>query len=104
MEAFLTHFSGYHNRYYQSPTGIESSEWLYSVVNATISDTNYQGNAVVSSVSHPSWPQKSIIARIVGSDEILRNEIVILGAHLDSINSTQPADGLAQGNLHHLLL
>ncbi|OXA60778.1 Leucine aminopeptidase 1 [Folsomia candida] len=94
MLDFVQTFSNFFNRYHQSQTGIDSQKWLLSQVQQTAVD--YVGEITVSEVAHSFSPQSSVIARIVGSDPTLRSEIVIIGAHLDSINmagSTRTAPG-----------
>lgn len=83
IHSFIEKFSSYHNRYYSSQTGRDSQLWLLSEVRASVA--NYAGQAEVSEVDH-GYLQKSIVARLVGSDPTLKSEIVVLGAHLDSVN------------------
>ncbi|XP_021953333.1 leucine aminopeptidase 1 [Folsomia candida] len=85
IQDFVGTFSSYFSRYYQSPNGTESQRWLLSQVQDSIA--NYVGNATVNEVVHPFGVQNSIIARITGSDPTLRGEIVIIGAHQDSVNT-----------------
>ena len=71
--------SSYKNRYYQSPTGVESSKWIKK----TWEDlANGRNDITVSEFKH-SWKQPSVIMSIQGSE--LPNEIVIVGGHADSI-------------------
>ncbi len=76
--------SGYQNRYYTSPTGKTSAEWIR---------TTWQGLAgsrtdVTSELFACSTcsTQPSVILTIRGNE--LPNEVVVLGAHLDSINGS----------------
>lgn len=90
METFLQQFSGFHNRYYSSPTGVQAAEFLLEEVKragAPLGD-----DFSVSFFNH-SWAQPSVIARIPGLDQ----EKVIVGAHLDSINMYNPRAGRAPG-------
>jgi bacterial leucyl aminopeptidase len=80
----ITTLSGYQNRYYASTTGKTSAEWIR---------TTWQGLAgsrtdVSSELSTCSTcsTQPSVILTIRGTE--LPNEIVVLGAHLDSINGS----------------
>jgi len=84
---FVRHFSSYYNRYYTSNTGRESQTWLFNEVNATVA--NYSGKVVVREVDH-GYRQRSIVARLEGTDTALVHETVILGAHLDSVNRLGP--------------
>jgi leucyl aminopeptidase len=85
---FIEKFSSYHTRYYSSQTGRDSQLWLLSEVESSIQ--GYVGNASVSEVDH-GYLQKSIVARLEGSDSSLRSEVVIIGAHLDSVNLLLPS-------------
>ncbi|KAK9694021.1 hypothetical protein K7432_013617 [Basidiobolus ranarum] len=93
MESWLREFVTFNNRYYQSQTGVESSNWLYQQI-AAITATSPAVKISVRQVSH-SWVQKSIIARIEGISG--NNETVIIGAHQDSINQYNPTTGRAPG-------
>lgn len=44
----------------------------------------YEGVFTVEEFVH-SWSQRSIIARIEGTDDELKNEVLVLGAHLVSL-------------------
>ncbi|CAL8109376.1 unnamed protein product [Orchesella dallaii] len=83
IEAFVTQFSSYHNRYYTSATGLESQKWLLAQVQESI--RGYAGQASVREVTH-TWAQSSIVARIEGADPTLASEVIILGGHQDSVN------------------
>jgi len=80
-EEFLTQFSNFNNRYYTQQSGVDSSNWLYSLLQAIISSSNYRGTASVRQFTH-TWAQKSVIARIEGT--LGGNSVVVLGAHQDS--------------------
>ncbi|KAJ3274589.1 Leucine aminopeptidase 1 [Terramyces sp. JEL0728] len=86
METFLSSFSGFHTRYYNSKSGKESSQWLYD----QLSDISGRSDVTltVTKFEH-SWEQFSVIARFekVGNTN---DEIVILSAHQDSVNQWNP--------------
>jgi leucyl aminopeptidase len=71
--------SSFHNRYYQSETGVQSQNWLKTKWEGIVQN---RSDAKVEFFSH-SWKQPSIILTIEGSET--PNEIVILGGHADSI-------------------
>ncbi|ODM92511.1 putative leucine aminopeptidase 1 [Orchesella cincta] len=83
IEDFVREFSSYHNRYYAAQTGRDSQLWLLSQVESSIQ--GYAGSASVVEVDH-GYIQKSIVARLEGADPTLKSEVIVLGAHLDSIN------------------
>jgi leucyl aminopeptidase len=73
--------SNYKNRYYRSPTGVASQEYLKK----TWESLNKRAqNFEVELYQHSSWPQPSVMATWTGSET--PNEIVVLGGHGDSIN------------------
>ena len=74
--------SSFHTRYYQSDTGVSAAEWIYNTIADYIQASAMENYAEVNFFNH-SWAQPSVIARIPG--KALVDEIVILGAHLDSI-------------------
>ncbi|EIE81479.1 hypothetical protein G6F46_003175 [Rhizopus delemar] len=93
METILTTFSNFRNRYYKSTYGAQSCRWLIQQIKDVASGNS---NVSVNQFDH-SWGQFSIIARIEGSDASLKNELVIIGAHQDSINMYSPISGRAPG-------
>ncbi len=85
IEDFIQTFSDFHNRYLNDTNGVESEKYLLGQVNASIQ--GYPGSISVIEFEHSDWLQNSIIVRIDGADPTLRSELVILGAHQDSINT-----------------
>jgi len=81
---FVRDFSAYHNRNHLSATGAASQAWLLSQVRASVE--GYNGEVTVTEVATPNSPQASIVVRIEGSDALLKDEVMIIGAHQDSIN------------------
>ncbi|MES2299589.1 MAG: M20/M25/M40 family metallo-hydrolase [Pseudomonadota bacterium] len=74
--------STYTNRYYTTAGGSDASNWLkqkWTSMAAGRSDIS------VAQFTHGAFPQKSVIVTIAGSDNAA--EVVVLGAHLDSINT-----------------
>ncbi|MCV2356387.1 M20/M25/M40 family metallo-hydrolase [Paucibacter sp. B2R-40] len=70
------------NRYYTTSGGVAASNWLKSRWSNLVAG---RSDVSVEQFSHPNWAQKSVIATFKGSDNAA--EIVVLGAHLDSINA-----------------
>ncbi|CAO3627640.1 unnamed protein product [Cunninghamella blakesleeana] len=93
MKTNLEGFIKFNNRYYKSTTGAESSKWLLQQVTAA---ANGASNVSVKAFTH-RWSQSSVIARFEGSDSSLSNQVVIVGAHQDSINQNNPTSGRAPG-------
>jgi bacterial leucyl aminopeptidase len=87
--------SAYQNRYYTSTTGKTSAEWIRTTWQG-LAGSRTDVSSVLSTCSTCST-QPSVILTIQGNE--LPNEIVVLGAHLDSINvsaggsTTQVAPG-----------
>lgn len=84
VRAFLEKFSSFNNRYYTSATGRESQQWLLSEIQSVLN--SYSCAKEVEEVDH-GWAQKSIVVRLIGSNPTVKDELVILGAHLDSVTS-----------------
>ena len=81
---------GHRNRNYKSIYGEQASEWI-KLTWTQICLSRYN-DIVVEGIDHTGFPQQSIVVTIKGSDEQLtennvKNGRVIIGAHLDSINS-----------------
>ena len=83
--------SNYNNRYYTSSTGAESANWLKG---HWASITSERSDITVELYSH-SWQQPSVITTITGTSN--SSEVVIVGGHLDSINSSNPSSGRSPG-------
>lgn len=90
IESFIQSFSSFHNRYLNLSTGVESEKWLLSQVNGATQ--GYLGNVSVREFEHADWLQNSIIVKIEGADSSLQSEVVILGAHQDSVNTQGSAE------------
>ncbi len=70
------------NRYYTTSGGVAASNWLKTRWSNLAAG---RADITVEQFNHPSWAQKSVIATFKGTDNAA--QIVVLGAHLDSINS-----------------
>ncbi|KAL7275246.1 Leucine aminopeptidase 1 [Rhizina undulata] len=90
MKANLEKFTSFWTRYYKSDTGKESSEWLLSRVKATAEPIH--DKLKLAPFPH-AWPQSSIIASIPGKT----SKNVVIGAHQDSINLSDPSNGRSPG-------
>jgi len=80
MLATVTTMSGYQTRYYTTQTGVTSANWLASEYRRHAAAAG-RSDVQVEVFGH-TWPQPSIIARIIGTSR--PNEVVILGGHIDS--------------------
>jgi leucyl aminopeptidase len=88
----ITSLSDFHNRFYEAQTGQDAAVWLktrWEEITAGRSDV------LVSFFDHPRWLQHSVMVRITGTDN--PREMVVLGAHLDSIAGPQPLTARAPG-------
>jgi len=81
MRIYNDLLSAFFNRYYKSPTGEEASEKIFQIYSSLAKQ--HEGPVEVTKFPHAGFPQSSVIARIPGSGPDA-DEIVILGAHLDS--------------------
>ncbi|KAF9982807.1 Leucine aminopeptidase 1 [Mortierella antarctica] len=96
MKTALTTFSSFNNRYYKSPTGVESAKWLEKQVSDLIATAGGKSVSNVRRVSH-SFSQFSIVARFEGLNTTLKNSPIVIGAHQDSINARSPTTGRSPG-------
>jgi leucyl aminopeptidase len=79
----ITHLSSYTTRYYTSTTGVEAANWIKST---WANLANGRTDVSVATFTHSGWAQPSVILTITGSS--LPNEVVVLGGHLDSTNTS----------------
>ncbi|CDG84529.1 M20/M25/M40 family metallo-hydrolase [Janthinobacterium agaricidamnosum] len=85
----IVDLSGFTNRYYNTSGGVNASNWLkqkWSTMASGRSDIS------VSQFTHAGYSQKSVILTINGSDN--GAEVVVLGAHLDSINQNGSGESM----------
>ncbi|OXA44312.1 Leucine aminopeptidase 1 [Folsomia candida] len=85
MTTFVNSLAKFTTRYHNSQSGVDASNWIASQATEAINNSNRTG-VTVEKFANP-WRQNSVIARIQGSDSGLKDEIIIFGAHMDSINS-----------------
>ncbi len=81
IAATIARLSGFVNRYYSSSHGAEAANWLGKAWTELAAG---HGGILVTPFVHAGYGQRSVIATIAGSDKAA--EVVVLGAHLDSIN------------------
>ncbi|KAJ1655899.1 hypothetical protein IWQ61_004428 [Dispira simplex] len=96
MREFLVHFTGFTNRYARGNHGSDSAAWLYEHIAEISSRASDELQVTVSKQTHRGLTQPSIIARIPGQGNLV-DEIIIIGAHQDSINSKDKENGRAPG-------
>ncbi|TPX64764.1 hypothetical protein SpCBS45565_g05661 [Spizellomyces sp. 'palustris'] len=100
MKDFLTRLTGFTTRYYKTSSGKAASEWIFDQVQEEANKANAAGkglNVSVTQFAHP-WQQSSVIARIHPVASATEDDgIVIIGAHLDSVNQWNPYWGRSPG-------
>ncbi|MFZ9001357.1 MAG: M20/M25/M40 family metallo-hydrolase [Bacteriovoracaceae bacterium] len=74
--------SSYHNRHYQSETGVEALNWIKQKWSSL---TSHRSDVKVEAIDHRKWKQNSVILTIEGSEN--PEEIIVIGGHGDSIGS-----------------
>ncbi|RYZ70912.1 MAG: M20/M25/M40 family metallo-hydrolase [Lysobacteraceae bacterium] len=85
----INHLSSYRNRYYASNTGKTSAEWIRNHWQSLAAGRSYVTTELFTACANCAT-QPSVILTIQGRD--LHNEVVVLGAHLDSINASNRND------------
>ncbi len=84
--------AGNTTRYYTNAGGVSAANQLKA---RWESYATGRSDVSVQLFTHPTWAQPSVIATVTGTT--LPSEVVIIGGHLDSINSSSPATGTAPG-------
>ena len=79
-------------RYYTNAGGVNAANQIKA---RWESYATGRGDVTVELFTHPTWAQPSVIATITGTT--LPSEVVVIGGHLDSVNSSSPATGTAPG-------
>ena len=88
MRETITGLTNFANRYYTSAPGIAASAWLKDKWAALGKGREH---VAVVQYAHVGYDQRSVIATIAGTDKA--GEIIVIGAHLDSINLLGTKDG-----------
>jgi bacterial leucyl aminopeptidase len=89
----ITELAAFKNRYYRSATGAQASDFIADKWR-NLAAAAGRSDITVTQFTHADFGQKSVILTIPGST--LANEVVVLGAHEDSIapgGSTSTAPG-----------
>lgn len=95
MNSIVTHLSSYKNRYYKSPEGVEALKWIGSEWSRL---TAARSDAKVDYYQYATHDQPTVILTIEGSDPGLKDKVIILGGHGDSINTdNEGINSLAPG-------
>lgn len=87
MTKTVTKLSSYPTRLYTTDTGKQAAEWIHGEFTRLAAEAGRK-DVKVSFFEH-KWKQPSVIAEIPGTDQA--DELVVLGAHEDSINMSNPS-------------
>ncbi|KAF8074970.1 Zn-dependent exopeptidase [Lyophyllum atratum] len=90
MQSYLNTLTAFNNRYYKSSTGAQASTSILNTVKSIISS---RSDITAAPFAH-SWGQSSVIVKIPGK---VSSPVTIVGAHMDSINLSNPTTGRAPG-------
>jgi len=88
IQATVTKLAQYKTRYYKDQTGVDAAQWLLNEYKRIAGSRS----GITVEFFQNSFLQPNIIARIEGTGS-QKNEIVILGGHIDSISSGSSAPG-----------
>ncbi|KAH5711431.1 peptide hydrolase [Parastagonospora nodorum] len=88
----LEHYATYHTRFSETQSGVEAAEWLFTQVADVVKNSGKNG-VTVEMFPHAAFPQKSVIVKVPGRS----TRTVIVGGHLDSVNSANRTGGRAPG-------
>lgn len=84
MNSIITHLSSYKTRYYKAPEGEEALRWIGSEWEKL---TELRSDAKVTYYDYATHGQPTVILTFEGSDPALKDQVIILGGHGDSINT-----------------
>jgi bacterial leucyl aminopeptidase len=103
IEENLLKLTSFHTRFYRTSSGAAASEWIQSVLEGYQSTASKGWNITIKPFEH-SWVQNSIIVRLEDTNntnkevyEDAKEGVMILGAHLDSVNWLNPWWGRSPG-------
>jgi leucyl aminopeptidase len=88
----LEYYSTFHTRFSETETGEDAAEWLFSQVADVVKNSGKNG-VTVEMFPHALFIQDSIIVRVPGRS----NRTVVIGGHLDSVNSANRTGARAPG-------
>ena len=91
MKANLDTLTAFHNRFFQSSTGVQAAQWVFDTLTGIAAG---KPGITVTKFIHTSWVQFSVIVKIPGTKS---GPVTILGCHLDSINQKDRMNGRAPG-------
>ena len=87
VKSIVLHLTGYHTRYYKSPEGEAALNWIGDTWQKLMEHRN---DVSLTRYQYANHNQPTIILTIEGSDPELKDEIIIVGGHGDSINADAP--------------
>jgi leucyl aminopeptidase len=94
INKIITHLQTYGDRVYNKNTGVQSALWMRDEFQKIIDSLPSERKKLFSvDVKYHSWPQPSIIVRFKGKD----TQMVILGAHIDTVSQSPGADDNGSG-------
>src|SRR2546423_10029180 len=106
IEQNLIKLTSFHTRFYRTSSGAAASEWIQSMLEEYKSTASKEWNITIRPFEH-EWVQNSIIVRLEDNnatkekeEEMKKKEktaVMILGAHLDSVNWLNPWWGRSPG-------
>jgi len=85
VESTITGLASFPTRYYTSQTGVDAANWIKARWEGYASAAG-RTDVTVQLFNHPGWAQPSVIATIPGNTA--PSEVVVLGGHEDSINTS----------------
>ncbi|OMH84238.1 ATP-dependent RNA helicase ROK1 [Zancudomyces culisetae] len=95
MKEKLQHLTSFNTRYYDSDTGKQAANWIKDQIQKMIAESGTKLDISVNTFPH-RFKQPSVIARIEGEGS-LASQVILVTAHLDSINMWLPWFGRAPG-------
>lgn len=88
----ITHLTSYRTRFYKSEEGVAALKWIGSEWERLTASRN---DMKVDYFYYQTHDQPSVILTIEGSDPVLKDEVIVIGGHGDSINDTEHSAAVA---------
>ncbi|KAI9340008.1 hypothetical protein BDR26DRAFT_861954 [Obelidium mucronatum] len=97
LTEWLTKFTSFKTRYYQSPSGKESAEWLFTQASVIAKKADKSKVKVTIEKFEHEWAQFSVLVKIHAVEGGVAEPAVVISAHQDSTNQWNPWWGAAPG-------
>ncbi|KAI8901494.1 hypothetical protein BC833DRAFT_577358 [Globomyces pollinis-pini] len=97
IQGFVNKLTQFPERHYQSQNGVDSAKWLFDQATALQSVISPDTVLTVRFFNHTQWKQPSVIVRLEPKKLPAASDIVIIGAHFDTLTYVKGTRRLYKG-------